>query len=248
MGIAWRINNAVTRLLPFKHVRSLTTRPMASVTFDDFPKSAWTVGGSILAEYGARATYYAAGRFRGLTEDGIRYWDDEDLKAVHGAGHEVACHSFAHAKASSLDRAAFLAEADRNEAFICERIGVGRLASYAYPYGDISPPAKARAARRYGCARGIRRAVNTKWIDLAELSAVAIEHRRWRPDEIDALISRARASAGWLIFFTHDVDDAPSPFGCTPAMLRHVLDQVTDAGVDILPVKQAMARAVFGEG
>jgi peptidoglycan/xylan/chitin deacetylase (PgdA/CDA1 family) len=248
MGLAWRINNAVTRLMPLKHVRSLATRPMASITFDDFPKSAWTVAGPILAEHGARATYYVAGKFRGLTEDGVRYWDDEDLTGAHAAGHEIACHSFSHQRASTLDATAFEAEADRNQAFIAERLDPPDLAAYAYPYGDISPRAKRLAARRYASARGIRRDINAGWIDLAQLNAIAIEHRRWRPDEIDAAIARAKASAGWIVFFTHDVDVAPSPFGCTPAALRHVLGRLEEAGIEILPVKHAMARVAFGEG
>jgi peptidoglycan/xylan/chitin deacetylase (PgdA/CDA1 family) len=247
MGLAWRINNAVTRMLPLKHIRSRAVRPVASVTFDDFPKSAWTVAGPILELYGAKATYYTAGRFRGLTEEGIRYWDDEDLLAAHAAGHEIACHSFSHARASTLSATAFQAEADRNAGCMAQRLGATGLAAYAYPYGDISPRAKALAARRYASARGIGRGVNAGWIDLAQLKAVAIEHRRWRPEEIGAVIARARATAGWLIFFTHDVDDAPSPFGCTPAMLRYVLDRLVEAGVEILPVKHAMARAAFGE-
>jgi peptidoglycan/xylan/chitin deacetylase (PgdA/CDA1 family) len=246
MGLGWRINNAVTRVLPFKHVRSRAGRPMASITFDDFPKSAWTVAGPILAEHDVKATYYVAGRFCGLTEDGITYFDDDDLAGAHNAGHEIACHSFAHDKAPSLASHAFLAEADRNAAFVAERLGSVGLAGYAYPYGEVSPRTKALAARRYGAARGIARGVNAGWIDLAQLKAIAIEHRRWRPDEIDAAIARAKRQDGWLIFFTHDVDDGPSPFGCTPAMLRHVLQRLIAEGIETLPVKHAMARAVFG--
>jgi len=247
MGLAWRINNAVTRMMPLKPVRSRAVRPMASVTFDDFPKSAWTVAGPLLERYDAKATYYTAGRFRGVTEEGVRYWDDEDLLAARDAGHEIACHSFSHARASTLGRTAFLADADRNAACIARRLGATDLTAYAYPYGDISPRAKTLAAGRYASARGVGRGVNAGWIDLAQLKAIAIEHRRWRPEEIDAAIARAKSKAGWLIFFTHDVGEAPSPFGCTPAMLRHVLDRLTEVGVEILPVKHAMARAAFGE-
>ncbi len=31
-------------------------RPVASVTFDDFPRNAWTLGGPVLARHGVRAT------------------------------------------------------------------------------------------------------------------------------------------------------------------------------------------------
>ncbi len=49
---------------------------IASLSFDDFPRSAWTVGGPILARHGVRATYYVAGRFCGGQEDGLDYYDE----------------------------------------------------------------------------------------------------------------------------------------------------------------------------
>ena len=35
-------------------------QPLISFTFDDFPRSALTVGGEILERHGARGTYYAS--------------------------------------------------------------------------------------------------------------------------------------------------------------------------------------------
>jgi hypothetical protein len=59
-------------------------------------------------------------------------------------------------------------------------------------------------------------------------------------------VEEARASNGWLILFTHDVSEQPSPFGCTPAMLTEVLEMLAAAEVPVTPVKHAMAEAVFG--
>ena len=243
---AWRISRAVTRRLPLKWVRSRAERPLASITFDDFPKSAWTVAGPILERYAAKATYYTAGRFCGLSEDGIDYYDAADLLAVSRAGHEIGAHSFGHRMAPEVATADLLADAERNAAFLAERLGDGGVSSYAYPYGEASPRSKAVMASRFATARGIGKGVNAGVIDLAELKAIPLEVRRWRPDEIDAAIAKAKALRGWLIFFTHDISDAPAPFGATPDMLVHLLDRLTAEGVEILPVKHAMARAVFG--
>jgi peptidoglycan/xylan/chitin deacetylase (PgdA/CDA1 family) len=219
---------------------------MARITFDDFPKSAWRVAGPILARYGARATYYAAGRFCGVSEGGIDYFNDEDLIGVRRAGHEIGAHSYEHQMAPDLGVAALLADADRNAAFLSERLGEEGVCSYAYPYGEASPSSKAAMASRFATARGIAKGVNAGQIDLAELKAIPIENRRWRPEEIDAAIEKAKTSAGWVIFFTHDISDAPSPYGGTPEMLTYVLDRLSAEGIEILPVKHAMARAVFG--
>ncbi len=246
MDLQRRARSFAARSLPIKRVRSRLTRPVASITFDDFPRSAWTIGGPILAEHGVRATYYAAGGFCGRTEDGVVYYEADDLAAASRAGHEIGCHSFSHDKASSLSSAALCVEADRN-ALALGALAGAPMASYAYPYGDVSPRAKMAMARRFSSARGIRTGVNSGRIDLAELKAVPLEARRWRPDLVERAVEAARDQTGWLILFTHDVSSSPSPYGCTPAMLDHALACIIEAGIEILPVKHAMAQAAFGE-
>ncbi len=247
MGLMHRANNFVTRHLPVKLARCQLTRPVASMTFDDFPKCAWTVGGPILARYGARATFYAAGRFRGVVEDGLDYYDDADLKALMAEGHEVGAHSYAHQMAPTLSRRDLAADAERNATALAPLLDQ-RMCSYAYPYGEVSPHAKAAMGARFATARGIRPGVNAATIDLAQLRAIPLERRRWVPAEIDAAVAQAAAEPGWVIFFTHDVSEAPSPFGCTPAMLEYTLERLSAAAIETIPVRQAMARAVFGEG
>ncbi len=247
MGLMHRANNFVTRHLPLKLARCQLSRPVASVTFDDFPKSAWTVGGPILARYGARATYYTAGRFCGISEEGLDYYDASDVAALSAAGHEVGAHSYAHQMAPSLPPRALEMDAARNAEALAPLLDHA-MCSYAYPYGEVSPRAKAAMGARFATARGIRPGVNASMIDLAQLRAVPLEHRRWVPEEIDASVARAVAETGWVIFFTHDVSETPSDFGCTPAMLEYTLGRLADAGLETIPVRQAMARAVFSEG
>ena len=55
------------------------------------------------------------------------------------------------------------------------------------------------------------------------------------------------AGGGWLIFFSHDVSDDPSPYGCTPVMLEHALATLAAAGIAALPVKHALAAGTFRE-
>ena len=247
MSLLFRANSFVTRHTPVKLVRSKLSRPVASVSFDDFPRSAWTEGGPIVQAHGARATYYAAGRYCGAREDGIDYYDAADLKALLAAGHEVGAPRFAHQMAPELSTLALLADAAKADAVLGPLLDA-RMSSYAYPYGAVSPRTKAVMGARYASARGIRAGVNTGLIDLAQLKAVPIESRRWVSEDVDAAVTRAAETQGWAIFFTHDVSEHPTPFGCTPAMLEHVMARITAAGIETLPVRQAMARAVFGEG
>jgi peptidoglycan/xylan/chitin deacetylase (PgdA/CDA1 family) len=241
-----RANTFVTRKLPLKSVRSRLERPLASITFDDFPKSAWTVAGPILDRFGAKATYYASGRFCGVSEDGIDYYDAEDLRAAYRAGHEIGAHSFAHEKAPLVSSRALALDRAQNAVVLGEILGRAGLASYAYPYGAASPRTKALMGRAFATARGIRPGVNAGRIDLAQLLAVPIERRRWRPEDLRLMVEAARARKGWLILFTHDVCDDPSPFGCTPAMLTEAMEMLASAAIPVAPVKHAMAEAVFG--
>jgi hypothetical protein len=48
---------------------------------------------------------------------------------------------------------------------------------------------------------------------------------------------------GWLIFYGHDVTAEPSPFGCTPSLLRHALDAAAKRGVAIMTVAGALNAA-----
>jgi peptidoglycan/xylan/chitin deacetylase (PgdA/CDA1 family) len=240
-----RINNLVTRNLPVKLVRSHLRRPVASITFDDFPRSAWREGGPILDRYGAKATYYAAGRFCGQTEDGIEYYVPDDLTALRDAGHEIGCHTYSHEYGTGVASRRLDEDVARNDGFVRDLLGDYPLTSFAYPYGDVSPRTKRLFADKFASNRGIRQGVNAGLIDLAQLKAIGLESRAWKPEAVEALVADAVARNGWIIFFSHDISDAPSPYGATPAMLDHALATLKAAAIDILPVKHALARTVF---
>lgn len=243
-----RVNSIATHANPMRWTRARADSPVATISFDDFPKSAWTLGGEILARYGVRATYYVSGRYCGTTENGTQYYVYDDLGAIVRAGHEIGAHSYAHTRAPGVGSDNLLSDMERNAAFLSGVEGLTGVCSYAYPYGAVSPRTKALFAHRFASARGISRGVNAGWLDLAELKAVPLEHCRWVPEEIDSLVEATVRSKGWLILFTHDVAEDPSPFGCTPDMLSYTLDAIAAANIRVLPTKHAMARMVFGDG
>lgn len=239
-----RLGNWASRKLPVKRVRSRLARPLASVTFDDFPRSAWTAGGPIVERFGGRGTYFTAGCFCGTTDEGIEYYDEDDLRALHAAGHEVASHTFFHRHVPEVASRELVADADRNAAFIRGALGGDvPLSSFAFPFGDVSPRTKLLFSRLYPCCRGIRTGVNAGVMDLAQLWAVPLEVRHWTAEEVERRVREARESTGWIVFFTHDVSDAPSPYGCTPEILEHALRSVTEAGMEIVPVREALRVA-----
>lgn len=245
MELLRRINNLVTRHVPVKTGRAGSPRPIASISFDDFPRSAWTVAGPILAEFGVKATYYTAGTFCGRTVEGMEFYGEDDLKALAAAGHEIACHGFAHQRTTTLDSKALLADSLRNRAFLEKFLGGRPPASYAFPYGAASPRTKDFFSDRFTNARGVHPGVNDGAMDLALLRAVSMESRCWDADWIERAIARAKARKGWLAFYTHDVSDSPGKYGSTPAMLRHVLTRLREEGIEVRTMRDAFSVQKF---
>ncbi|HTK33953.1 MAG TPA: polysaccharide deacetylase family protein [Caulobacteraceae bacterium] len=244
MSFAYRLSAFAARRVTVKPVRLTLVRPVASFSFDDFPISAWTVGGPILDRFGAKATYYAAGDFCGRQVDGLDYFDEQTLREIAAAGHEIGCHSFSHEPSPFIRSELLTDDLDRNSIFLREALGpdAGTF-SFAYPYGQLCARTKRLMAGRYPSSRGIHPGVNGAVTDLAQLKAIPLERRSWRAATVQRWIEAAKVQKGWLVFFSHDVSDDPSPYGCTPAMLEHALASARAAGFDVLPVKEALAAA-----
>jgi peptidoglycan/xylan/chitin deacetylase (PgdA/CDA1 family) len=239
-----RLNRFLARLTPVRSVRLAGARPLASITFDDFPKSAWSQGGPILAHHKVRGTFYTAGGFCGRTVDGTVFYDAEDLRAAAAAGHEIACHGYAHQPTPSLSSEALEADAARNAEFLRPFLNGGQAESYAFPYGAVSPRTKRFYASRFTNVRGVHPGLNSGRADLALLNVISMEKRCWDRAAIARAITRARHDRAWMVFYTHDVDDDPSPYGSTPAMLSEVLERLIEARIEILPMREAVKTAI----
>ncbi len=240
------VNTRATRSVSFAARPMKLSAPLVSFTFDDFPRSAWSVGGPIMAAADVRASYYVSGGFEGRTRDGVEHFRRDDLAALHEAGHEVGCHTFDHLRLTTASRADADATIARNDAFVRETLGDVAMTSFAYPYGDVTIPTKRYIGAKFPIARGIWDRVNTGRADMNQLRSVGMERKSFDGVDFDAHIAETVASKGWLIFYSHDVDENPTEYGCTPKQLEGMIARVTAAGVEILPVKDAAARIVNG--
>jgi peptidoglycan/xylan/chitin deacetylase (PgdA/CDA1 family) len=220
-------------------------QPVVSFTFDDFPRSALAEGGRILRERGWTGTYFAAGGFCGRQVDGLDYFSRDDLVQAADEGHEIGCHTFGHLRLPETAPADIATDLDRNAAFIAEAIPGHRLSSFAYPYGDLDLGRKALLARRFPICRGIWPGINAGRMDFAQLKAVPLERRSLDSLDVEAWLDKAQAARGWLIFFTHDLSDDPSPYGCSRRAFEAVADAVAKRGLRVLPVKNAVGLARF---
>ncbi len=239
-GLRAKLARRWTRLSARAPAPAPKSARVVSVTFDDFPASAAQAGLDALAAFNAPATYYAAMGLAGERTHLGAMMTKADVRRVAEAGHEVACHTFSHPDCAALDRDGVLAEVERN-AYALADAGVEHPRSFAFPYGEATPAAKRALRGRFATLRGVQAGVNGRFADRALLRSTLIA-----PGGVDAVEAVRRFRGGWLILFTHDVTDDPSPWGCRPADLRAVLTAVQESGAETLTVASAAER--FGMG
>src|SRR5690242_16869415 len=211
-----------------------------SFTFDDFPKSAFVAGASILERHGARGTYYTAAGLAGTEGELGRQFDPADVVTLHDRGHEIACHTHSHLRCSEARPSAIRKEIRANRAVLSSFLGRFRPANFAYPFGATSPAAHRAVKPYFASCRGIRPGINEGVLYVRELLANKLYASNFDEGEIRQLIDRNRKVGGWLIFYTHDVDDAPSPYGCTARQLESVVAYAAKSQ-SVLTVREVMA-------
>ncbi len=237
------LNYRAVGLLRRKNLPIHLKRPIVSFTFDDFPKSAWTVGGEILMRHDARGTYYLCARHCGLKVDGLQQYDREDLVEISAQGHELGCHTAQHLALPDHDNGAIHADLTENEAFLTGVVPHQRMTTFAYPYGAVSLRTKRLASEEFAACRGVWPGVNVNRADLALLRCVCLEPHILAERSISAWIEETVRVKGWLVFLTHDVSENPTAFGVTPQLLEQAVTTAMSHGCIVLPVKDALRVA-----
>lgn len=237
-----RVSNRLARHFRAAPHRLPAHAPMVSFTFDDAPDSAAGEGASLLEEHGGRGTFYLAGSLIGRPSDHWHGLSNDAIVRLHQAGHEIACHTFSHLRAADLDETAMAREIERNRSYFRAIDSSIVLENFAYPYGLASVWRKPQLTKTFRSARGILPGVNRDVIDLQFLRASPLIDCEIDKAGIDGYFDEASTSGGWLIFYGHDVVDAPSPYGCSPSLLRHALKAAETRTMPIVTVAEALRR------
>lgn len=220
--------------------------PTVSLTFDDFPKNAAAVAAPLLEDAGVRGTFFASVGLADRDADVGRIASREDIVRLRSRGHEIGCHSFSHVSAEDVGAAVYERDLRSNGEALSELLPGDRIDSFAYPYGKVTPGAKAAASAMYSCCRSIRPGIEGRTIDLGLLHGNMLYSEGVAFSTIRELIRRCAGEGGWLIFFTHDVSPEPTPFGCTPEYLAATLDAAGSAGCRIAPLGQVAGELLQG--
>lgn len=238
-----RLDNRLARHLRPRPFRLNNKRPMVSFTFDDAPVSAVTTGADMIEEFDARGTYYVSG---GLADTWSGNWTNAgaaDIVRLHRKGHEIACHTYSHTRTTDVSAAEMATEIERNRNYLQGLDSSIRIENFAFPFGMGSFLRKQQLGNAFRSSRGILPGVNSGTVDLLYLNAMSLMDCEIDCDRIDRAFDEALEKNGWLIFFSHDVAAEPSPYGCSPKLLRHALEAAARRNMANVRVTEALQLA-----
>jgi peptidoglycan/xylan/chitin deacetylase (PgdA/CDA1 family) len=234
-----KLRRRYAKLVHRKPARLKLDRPMISFSFDDAPKTS-LAGADILEARGLKGTWFIASGLNDTVGPQGLVTNEADTRRLAEAGHEIANHTFSHLDCGQADEQTVAADVAMNEAAL-RALGLDTT-TFAYPYGDVSPWAKRILTGQFNLMRGLHHGLIEDGRDLNQAPAVGIEGpdgeavaRRW----MDA----AKRRKAWLILYTHDVTDAPSPYGCTPEALARLADEAVMQGFEVVTVAEGARRA-----
>ena len=223
-----------------RSVRLRNAEPIVSFTFDDFPRSALTAGGAILQDYGGRGTYYTAMGLMGITNHEGEHFSVDDLHQLVRDGHELGSHTYGHSSARATGLQTFQDDVLRGESELAALRGNSTPGNFAYPYGDATFSSKPAIGSRLRSCRGIHRGVMGQFADLNLLRGNRLYTHCFNMAEIESLIAENQKRCGWLVFYTHDVRENASDYGCSPAEFESVVRAASRSGARILTISQAL--------
>jgi hypothetical protein len=94
----------------------------------------------------------------------------------------------------------------------------------------------------FATCRGIAPGVNSGIADLGLLKAVALYSGRRDDRKLQDYLDQAGKERGWLIFYTHDVDQQPSPWGASIEQFEQAVALAVERGYEVVPVRDAIGR------
>jgi peptidoglycan/xylan/chitin deacetylase (PgdA/CDA1 family) len=229
----------------YRRTRSIDLqRPVVSFCFDDFPRTAYTAGGAILRSLGTRGTYYASLGLMNTTNELGPQLTQDDIESLLIDGHELSSHTYHHWSARRVTLDAFEKDVLHGRDAVRSMTGSDEVDNFAYPYGHVTLASKKRLTVELCSCRGIYPGINGPEIDLNLLRANSLYGDVNELPRVESLLAETARRRGWVIFYTHDVQQNPSPFGCTPALLDSVVALTLERGFQVLPVSQVVRRAV----
>ncbi len=225
----------------FRNLYTLRNKvPVISFTFDDFPESAALKGAEVLEKFDVQGTYYISLGMIGRESPVGEICDIDTIKNLIEAKHEIGSHTYDHINAyeypiDTYEKSILTNEQIYKDSFLAS----DGFQSFSYPLGYVSTEAKKIAEKYFRCSRTTYHGINIGKVDLNMLKAYPVYSNGNHISLLKAIIDSNIKKNGWLIFYTHDVVENPSSFGCTPEYLEEVVKYSLNSGAKVVTVEQA---------
>ncbi|MEL6633324.1 MAG: polysaccharide deacetylase family protein [Bacteroidota bacterium] len=241
------IRTAQRKLTDLTHTNFHTVpadRKIVTFTFDDVPASAFEQAAPILDQHGIQGTFYIAMTFMEGHGPETMYNLDH-LKAIDAKGHEIASHTYDHFHFYQAKDAAYIAQdLDKNTAEFA-RLGIDQqLLNFSYPFGEQTTLAKKNTHIRFQSSRGIDRGINQGKTDFNNLKAIQLYEGKYPISSMEALLDEFDKEGGWLIFYTHDVEENYSKYGCSPSYFEQAVKLCVDRSFEMKTVAEVVKELV----
>jgi peptidoglycan/xylan/chitin deacetylase (PgdA/CDA1 family) len=235
-----RFQRWLARRNPKTMLRLQGQQGVVSFCFDDAPLSACTQGAAILNEFGVKGTYYIASGLTDRIEQGHLCHSVKDLEQLLAQGHHLGCHTHSHTPCTQVSPDQFKKDLQKNAQFLTQLGVPSNDRHFSFPLGEFDHPSKQIASQFFASTRTCDSGIHVQYADLSMLKANSLYSSTFDAAYFKSLIEQTHAQKAWLIIYTHDVDESPSQWGCTPALLRQIVQQSLQAGCRVLPINQAI--------
>lgn len=245
MTLFAKIARKISGNIPVKIFRLKLDRPIVSFSFDDVPKTAVTLGSSILDNHDVAGTFYVCGGLTDKIEANMMCHSEQDLLDLIDRGHEIASHLFHHTNCADLSAENLKKEILLNNHFFSALQKDRNLINFSYPFGGTTLLSRFIMAKQYATSRGIRPGINHGIVDLSNLYANSIYSKNTNETNILDVLQETKKKNGWTIFYTHDVAEIPSEWGTHPELLEFAVKKSVELGCDVLPIRNAIGKVGF---
>lgn len=195
----------------------------------------------MLTERGKQGTYYGCMGLMGGNSEGGPLFTQQDVRELVSAGHELACHTVSHTSGFAVSAKNFAESCEENRRQAATLFGGQPLRNMSFPFGHLTLLGKRMVSASYDTCRTTEPGINLDPVDLSFLRANPM-YSRFDIQGLKRLIVDNVRVKGWLILYTHDVTENPSPYGCTPSYFEQVLDSALESGAEIVKICDAMAQ------
>lgn len=213
--------------------------PIVSFTFDDAPISAFENGVNILSKFGFGGTFYISLSLMNGVEQETRF-TVQHLNNAIAQHNELGCHTYGHTDLYTLPFEKGRDDIIQNQKRIGEIVPGYTFKNFSYPFGSQTRTIKQFISSRFRSARGIEEGINLNDADRYNLKTVKVYEHRFTPEYLHRKIDEVIANKGWLIFYTHDVMENPTDWGCSPGFFEDVVQYCARHNIKVLTVNDAL--------